>query len=485
MNVDSYNNLLAQGAIFPFNIDQTLGFASAFYNQLSNTHKFPYINPSGLPNAAQFGYFGSNTKNYGFNSDQRTLGFLPTLTVIHGAHTIRTGINIHFDQWSNPFSGSIDQFGFTNNFSNEWGPGFTDETGYTTGTSIASMLLGYPNDGSVSANAHSFYSQHYFAPWVQDDWKITRKLTLNLGLRWDFLTPRTERHDKLTSVFDATVLNPVSPMIPSGTVALGTNTELQGGLTFAGVNGQPRGAFATNKLDVQPRIGFAYAATDRIVLRGGVGENYLGDESNNGNSGFSSGTTYTNSVDGITPYTACATGSVAAGICAGPGFANPIAAVSQPTGSSLGYLQSLGNGVSFYNPNYHLAPFWSYSMTLDARLSQRDIVTVAYVGNRSPSNPVSNDINHVSPLWNAQCDQERGGNHHLCDDQATGQIGNPFKGIAHLSVVPITPQTPSQNLLLLGLFLSFRGSRRTAGAKMGRHGTTPSRRQCLIRCRIA
>src|SRR5205823_5612188 len=106
-----------------------------------------------------------------------------------------------------------------------------------------------------------------------------------------------------------------------------------------------------------PRIGFAWNFIDRMVLRGGIGETILGDEINNGSSGFSASTGYNNSNDaGITPYTACPQGAATPGYpncVGGPGFANPIASVAQPTGSSLGLQQSLGNSISFYNPNYH------------------------------------------------------------------------------------------------------------------------------------
>jgi len=113
-----------------------------------------------------------------------------------------------------------------------------------------------------------FWSQHYFAPWVQDDWKATKKLTLNLGLRWDFTTPETERFNKMNGAFNTTVLNPVSAMIATGTAALGSNTNLQGGPTFAGVNGQRRGAYKMNMLDIQPRLGFAYALSEKMSIRG-------------------------------------------------------------------------------------------------------------------------------------------------------------------------------------------------------------------------
>ena len=133
--------------------------------------------------------------------------------------------------------------------------------------SIASLLLGYPDNGSVNWTDYPFWSQHYFAPWVQDDWKITKKLTLNLGLRWDFATPEVERHNKMNGIFDQTASYQISSM----------GGYYQGGLTFAGVNGQPRGAYRMNKLEIQPRIGFAYAISDKMSIRGGIGENYLND----------------------------------------------------------------------------------------------------------------------------------------------------------------------------------------------------------------
>jgi hypothetical protein len=282
------------------------------------------------------------------------------------------------------------------------------------------LLLGYPNNGSVNWTAYYFWSQHYFAPWFQDDWKITKKLTLNLGLRWDLSTPQVERHNKMNGAFDASILNPISSQIPTGTGALGTMTNLQGGVTFAGVNGQSRSAYRMNKLDVQPRLGFAYAISDRMSIRGGIGENIMNVQVTNGSDGFSSSTSYNNSLNnGLTPYTATT----------GQGLSNPIPVIPQPSGSSLGYLQDLGKSFSFANPNYHIPSLWSWSLSYQVAVSKRDVVSVSYIGNRVPNLPENNNINMISPAWNAQCDVERGGDHNICDT-ATGQIANPFLGIA-------------------------------------------------------
>jgi len=416
-----YTNESIEGTIFSGNEVAKLGFAAAFYNQIQSTNRFLNISSNGLPGANNFVDFGPNW--LGFSGDRHALDFLPALTYIKGAHTIRAGVNIDFYQWMLPIGGNADNFNFTPNFSNEYGGGTannTDAPGYSSGLSTASLLLGYPNNGSVNWTDYPFYSQHYFAPWFQDDWKITEKLTLNLGLRWDFLTPEVERHNKLDGVFNTTVLNPVSSQIPTGTAALGTMTNLQGGLTFAGVNGQPRGAYRMNKLQVQPRIGFAYAISDKMSLRGGIGENILNLQILPGSDGFSSSTSYNNSLNnGLTPYTSTT----------GQGLSNPIPVVPQSTGAALGYLQDLGKSFSFVNPNYQMPTFWSWSLSYEIAPTRRDAFSASYIGNRVPNNPENNNINQISPAWNAQCDVERGGNRQLCDG-AAGQIANPFLGIS-------------------------------------------------------
>lgn len=401
------------------NVYKTLGFSSALYSQLANLHTFPYITTSSLPGSAQNLYLGFTVSGGYF--DQHVLGLRPTFTYVHGKHVMRAGIDIRFEQWTDPSGGPSDHYGFTNNFTDAFGPGYSDAPGYYSGSSIASLLLGYMNDGTVYHNLHPFFSQHYFAPWFQDDWHVTPKLTLDLGFRWDFLTPRVERHNQLDGSFNRDVLNPVSAQIPSGTVALGNATQLMGGLNFAGVNGQPRGAFAMNKLDWQPRFGFAYAITNAMSIRGGIGKFYFNDTSHNASDGFSSFTNYTNSLDGgVTPYTATT----------GLGLSDPYPSVQQPTGASKGYLENLGNGFSFYNPHYILPSMWSYSMTYEVGLTRNDIVSISYVGNITPDDPVSFNINHFAASWDAMCDVERGGNRKYCDNPAYSQIANPFKGVA-------------------------------------------------------
>jgi hypothetical protein len=405
-----YTNEALEGNIFSDNEVGRLGYAAAFYNQIQSTNRFLNIQSTGLPNAKDFVDFGPNW--LGFSGDRNALDFLPTLTYIKGAHTIRAGVNVNFSQWASPIGGNADYFKSTSNFTNEFGGGTnnnSDAAGYSSGMSIASLLLGYPNEGAVNWTNYPFYSQRYVAPWAQDDWKITKRLTLNLGLRWDFTTPQVERHNKMNGIFDQSASYQISGLVGA----------YQGGLTFAGVNGQPRGAYKMNKLEVQPRFGFAYAITNKMSLRGGIGENFQNVQMTNGSDGFSSKTNYTNSLDnGLTPYTSTT----------GQGLSNPIPVVPKPSGASLGYLQNLGKSFSFINPHYQTPSFWSWSLSYEMAVAKHDVFSVSYVGSRVPNNQENDNINQISPQWNAQCDVERGGDHNICDNSATGQTTNPFQG---------------------------------------------------------
>src|SRR5204862_3561103 len=87
----------------------------------------------------------------------------------------------------------------------------------------------------------------YYAWYVQDDWKMTPRLTANLGLRYDLTTGQTERHDRLTWMD----LDAPSPLGMVG------GLNLRGQLQYVGVDGNPRNQLDTDKNNVGPRVGLA------------------------------------------------------------------------------------------------------------------------------------------------------------------------------------------------------------------------------------
>jgi hypothetical protein len=127
-----------------------------------------------------------------------------------------------------------------------------------TGNSLASLLLGEVGAASVQTSDLIRTRAQYVALFVQDDWRLTPRLTLNYGLRWEAELPRREVSNRMNA-FDPHAVNPVS----------GT----PGVVTFAGANGTPERAFATDWNNIGPRIGFAYqpTASGRTVVRGGTG----------------------------------------------------------------------------------------------------------------------------------------------------------------------------------------------------------------------
>jgi hypothetical protein len=123
------------------------------------------------------------------------------------------------------------------------------------------MLLGAGSSGNLyqawkNVAAQSFYYAGYF----QDDWRIARKLTLNLGLRYDYDQPRTERYNRF-NWFDPSVASPLASKVPG----------LTGGLQFVGVDGHPRSQYTPDRNNWGPRLGLAYQLNGKTVIRMGYG----------------------------------------------------------------------------------------------------------------------------------------------------------------------------------------------------------------------
>jgi Carboxypeptidase regulatory-like domain len=133
---------------------------------------------------------------------------------------------------------------------------YTNLTGQS-GFGLPDLELGLVQNGSISTTNTIFHENlNYFAGYVQDDYRITQKLTINLGLRYEFDGPYAESHNN-DYTFDPNIVDPT--------------TGKQGGIEFAGFNGAPHSLIANVYTGVLPRIGFNYHALRRTVVRGGYG----------------------------------------------------------------------------------------------------------------------------------------------------------------------------------------------------------------------
>lgn len=396
-----------------------LGFSQHLISNSVTPDLFPYIQASSNLGGNAFLSLGNAQPSR--HNISHELAYQPSLTYTHGHHTFRGGLDLRLLQYTTtvPANNQNNAFSFTNTFTSVFsGTTTTPITGTTTGLSIASLLIGDPNSGSTANPNAPFYSQHYAAPWFQDDWKITPKLTLNFGIRYDLLGARTERHNQLLGAFDASASSPINAQL---TTTTGLSGPLLGGATYAGVNGQPRGAYSMNLLNIQPRFGAAYAFTNRTSLRVGFGEFFVNDESVNGSTGFTSVTNYTNSLDGgATPY---------------GHLSDPFPTFVSPTGSSRGLITGVGGSLSFINPNLQIPSVWTSSVSVEQQLSKRDILDISYSSARSYNLPGSDNINHQSATYNAQCDVERGApsgaRTKYCDGTTSpAKVASPFYQVA-------------------------------------------------------
>jgi Carboxypeptidase regulatory-like domain/TonB dependent receptor len=356
--------------------------------------------------ASEFAEVGNNGNS---QTVSNSLSLFPTVTWVKGKHTLRAGLDGRFMQSSNNIIGGGPYFWVDRTWtqSNYIPADWTNNSG----NSFASLLLGNATSGNDSINTKVFWSQHYWAPFVQDDWKVSHRLTLNLGIRYDLNPSAVERHNNGDYAFDTTVVNPIDSQ-----VSMPNGQTLHGGVTFLGVNGNPREAYALTKTNIQPRVGFAYAMSDDMVLRGGFGETFRNPQPGANTLGYSSTTNYTATLNGYqTPYTEDNLGTP---------FASGI---SQPTGSSLGLLTDLGQGPWFLNSHYTIPSFWNYSMGIEHSFLKHDTLNIAYVGTHSFNVDGSDNINHESGAAWAKCNQDMGGNPSVCNNDYPA---NPFYGIA-------------------------------------------------------
>ena len=212
--------------------------------------------------------------------------------MVRGNHNLKFGIEGRFFE-----TNGIDNFqsaGLFNFNALETGLPGTPRTG----NAIASFLLGAVDSGTYKISAYYPRNRYkYFAAYAQDDWKITRKLTLNYGLRWDLYFPRTEKLDNL-STFDPTVPNPAAGNRLGALAFLGDGAGRNGRSSFADTYYKAFG----------PRAGFAYQLNTKTVLRAGYGIYYAAGNANAGLRdsisqiyGFSATPTFASTNQGATP----------------------------------------------------------------------------------------------------------------------------------------------------------------------------------------
>ena len=337
----------------------SLGLPSSFVRQLQMPDAYPQFT---FENYLQTGI------NQWDITPSDTYSAQVGVTHILGKHTLKYGVEYRLMHYAGLLRGNASgTFSFTRAFTS-LSPDTTDPA---SGNGIASFLMGYMNSASATINANPYSSWNYPVVYVQEDWRATRKLTLNIGVRWDYESPVVERYNRANRGFD---FDTISPIKAPGLV-------VRGGLLFPGVDNRPRGSFNKDLDNIQPRFGFAYRMfqSKPLVFRGGFGRSYLPTTDLGGNTGFSQTTNAeTSSVDGRSLRV----------------LSNPFpSGLQQPPGRAGGLATQAGDSISFNDPGRSIPFVWQYSFGFQYEVAPGMLVEATYSGSQTHAMAVSRGIN--------------------------------------------------------------------------------------------
>lgn len=342
-----------------------LGFADSLVAQFTRL-QFPRI---GLGTYKNLGT--DRLLNYSAN-DAYTVQ--PNANLVWGRHIFKFGAEgrLYKDNRPNPglASGNYE-------FGKNWTQANYNRADAVSGNELATFLLGYPTSAYVDRNIDPAYQNHYLAFFVNDDWKLTANLTLNLGLRWDYEAPIVERYNRMIRAFDFDMPSPIASQV--------AGLDLRGGVLFAAHAGQPRGAFDRDLNNWQPRIGAAWKFASKWVMRGGYGLFYLGQNEFGSANGFSRRTTAVTAGVDLKPA-----------ISVENAFANlPGGKLLDPIGTSLGAASFLGESLSVNWVRRPIAYSHQFSFDIERELPGNMLAEVAYVGNLSRKLPIAASANFI------------------------------------------------------------------------------------------
>ena len=354
----------------------SLGFPASAVSQIPNP-TFPIVNFTSAYS------LGTNNNFYYVHSSKN---FSTNVSKFIGKHSLKAGFDYRrIAAAGNDLDGANGQFQFTFN-------------GQFTGNEFADLLTGYPysGDGYVAKKLSDY--ANYYGAYIQDDYRVSRKLTLNYGLRWERELGLQEMNNGLITNFASTSANPLAANVNGITP--------KGYVQFAGQGGASThvGDFSGSKFG--PRVGLAYQWDTKTTIRAGYGIFYAPQFAIGAPispPGYTSETTYIATNDGyVTPA-----GSLS----------NPFpSGLTAPLGNSLGALTAIGQSFSLVSPKSKSPRVQQFSIDIQRELPFGIALEIGYVGSRSVNlglNAPSLNINALDPAL-------------LGTPGLTNSVANPF-----------------------------------------------------------
>ena len=384
----------------------SLGFTGAYLNGVSEKDVFPSLTfNEGVQSVGGWGGQAVRWNSpYSVNA---------TLSKLWGNHSLKAGADVRrlgVDlETVSAISGNFD---FDRLFTSNNGVG---------GHELASVLLGTPASGSVPFNrgAGNWFTT-YYGTYIQDDWRVNQKLTVNYGVRLEHEDGLQEIDNRQTVGFDQTAVSPLNGLVPKTGLLAGRT--INGGLLFAGVNGAKTSQGNPAAVKVAPRAGFSYSLDPKTVLRGGYGLFYAPwnyNATQHGQVGFARDTSLSqsSSTTGV-PITS---------------LENPYPALVQPIGSSLGLLTGVGSTINYVDQDKGDPKVHQYSFDVQRELPGNMAVTIGYVGATgrdigfAGTNNVAININQIDPAVARQVFP--GPNGTWDPTKLLASVPNPFFGV--------------------------------------------------------
>lgn len=361
-----------------FNLS-SLSFPSYFANSPAPT-LFPQI---AMQDYSTFGNAGVGT---GFYNVSDTYDLRATFIKSFGKHNLSFGGEIRPMRDDQSFEAGNTAFAFGRDFTQQNPLAASADSG----SGFASFLLGYPDSGSASSNPAQAYRDTYYALFAQDDWRATDRLSLNLGLRWDTASPQTAAHGRENVGFDPTAAYSFA------------GQSLHGEVLFP-ASGEPSTPYNWDLNNFGPRFGFAYRATPKLVVRGGIGILYSPTFDIPSAVGFSISTPFLASTNNLlTPADT---------------LANPFPnGFQKPSGSNTN-LNGLGGWTYWKDRTRNIPRTTQYSLGFEYQLPFKSVFEVRYMGQLTDNLPNSINPNALSAANLA------------LGNALNNQVPNPFAGL--------------------------------------------------------
>ncbi|MEQ1761804.1 MAG: TonB-dependent receptor [Pyrinomonadaceae bacterium] len=406
--------------------------AGATYNNLipESIRRFPRFD------------FSNGPLGNGMSNEFRPVGshsFAATLNKIIESHAIKFGGELRVYREDDSFASNdqTGQFVFNNTYTRAASNTANNATiDYLGLQSYAAFLLGLPTTQTVVRRAdYSEYSKTW-GFFVQDDWKVTRKLTLNLGLRYEVEQALVERQNKSISGFDTSYTQPFDATVRarlaatpvtdlSGNPIPASSFSFNGGLQFAGVD-TGSGLYATPKNILLPRFGVAYQLNSKTVLRGGFGlfAGFLGERRGDV---IQPGYTRTSELP-TTRVNGNPLDTTSAPIPQSISLF-PTVSILEPVGNSLGKQTGLGGAITYFNQDPRVSKQARWQVGFQRDLGLGFVAEVTYVGNFGYDIEINRNINAVPNsyfLTGMPTSAEMTARNNIL----TANVNNPFRNVA-------------------------------------------------------